>query len=308
MKYKFKAATPFYNWSYICKFVTINQVWTLLKYEMKWFCKMIKSICENWRLSFPQPTTCFRKCDILSVGQVDTATKYSSLVHPKLIKGWRKWAIGGEQALRKRATRVTPVNLNASSLLPCIKLVLLEEDRAWELLSACSGVFCDITRAAGDHRVEGLAIWEEFSFRGEVERDALLMVAGPGSRLDISIVSGSLGSTNSTFVFGFSSYSPSSSSVISMISISFWFFASSRSSWFFVSSRSFRFFVSFWFFASSRSFSKAALVGCKEGHQFDILKMTWNLNTTVTDMTKLCFLGGSAADWIWLCLERNRLR
>jgi hypothetical protein len=42
----------------------------------------------------------------LSVGQVDIATKYSSLVHPKLIRGWRKWAIGhgGEQALRKHAT------------------------------------------------------------------------------------------------------------------------------------------------------------------------------------------------------------
>jgi hypothetical protein len=65
------------------------------------------------------------------VGQVDIAIKYSSLVHPKLIRGWRKWAIGGEQALRKRATRVTPVNSNASSLLLrlCVKLALLE-DRA----------------------------------------------------------------------------------------------------------------------------------------------------------------------------------
>ena len=211
---QFKAATPFYIWSYICKFVTINQAWACLKYEMKWFCKMSISIFENWPLSPPRLTICLRKCDILSVGQVDTATKYSSPVHPKSIKGWRKWPIDGEQALRKRATRVTPVNVNASSSLPCTKLALLE-DSAWELLSAWNGVLCDILGAAEDLRVEG-------------------------SRLDISVNSESLGST---FSFDFSSLS---SSVKSMASFSF-------------------------FFSSvSRSISKAALVGCKEGHQFQM--------------------------------------
>ena len=121
----------------------------------------------------------------------------------------------------------------------------LLEDRAWELLSAWSGLLCNfVKRAAGGNRVEGLAILEERSFRGEVERGALLMVADPGGRLDISVISGSLGSTNSTLFFDFFSYSTSSSSVISMIAFSFRFFA------------------------ASRSFSKAALVGCKEGHQF----------------------------------------
>ena len=225
-------------------FVTINQVWALSKYERKWFCRMSISICENWCLSFPRPTTCFRKCDILSVGQVDIATKNSSLVHPKSIKGWRKWDIGGEQALRKRATRVTPVNSNASSLLfLCVKLGLLMEDRAWELLSAWIGALCDLMGAAV---VEGLVIWKEFNFRSEVERDGPLMVLeGPDSRLDISIISGCSGSTNSTLSFGFSSFL-SLSSVISMVSFSFCFFT---------------------FF---RSFFKASLVGCKEGHQFHV--------------------------------------
>lgn len=91
--------------------------------------------------------------------------------------------------------------------------------------------------------MEALAIWEEPNFGGEVERDALLMEADPGSRLDIFVISGSLGSTNSASFssFDFSSFSPLSSSVISMISFSFRFFA------------------------ASRSFFKAALVGCKEG-------------------------------------------
>ena len=141
--------------------------------------------------------------------------------------------------MRKPATRVTSVNLNASSWLPSVKLALLE-DRAWELLSAWSGVFCEFMRDAEDPWA-GLNL---LNFRGEVERDTFLVVTGSGSRLDISIINEGLGSSISTF--GFSSFLISSSSVISMISFSFFgFFAAS----------------------ASRSFSKAALVGCKEGHQ-----------------------------------------
>ena len=214
-----------------------SQVSALLKYEVKWFCKMSISICVKLLLSSPRLTTCLRKCDIFSVGQVDTATKYSSLVHPKSIKGWRKWAIDGEQALRKRATRVTPVNLNTSSLSPCLMLALLE-GRAWELLSACSGEDFILRRAAEDPRVESCL--EELNFGGEVERDRLLTVEDPGSWLDISIIRGSLGSTLlSTLLFCFSTCLASSPSVKSMIPFSFWFFA------------------------ASRSFSKTALVGCK---------------------------------------------
>lgn len=193
---------------------------------MKWFCRIKISICVTSRPPLPWRTTRLKNCDILSNGQVDTVTKYSSLVHPKSIKGLRKWDIGGEQALRKRATRVTPVNSNASSCLSWMKLVFVE-DSAWELLLAWSGVLCELMRAAEDRRAEG---------PGEVQWDALLIATGPGSWLDISFISGVLSSTSSTL------FSPPSS-VRSMILFSFSFFTASR----------------------SLSEATLVLVGCKEG-------------------------------------------